>query len=279
MEFYRNVSKYDMSNFGLTVAPTLDCNFRCKYCFETHPKGVMSEEIQTALIKFVEERLINSVRFSVTWYGGEPLLTKNIIYNPSEKFLELYQKYAVDYKAFIITNGGFINDSYIENYKLIEGVNALANNNFRVIVRINVDKDNINYVEDLLKILRARIEKHDKLNIDFGQVFTFTEICRSIESDCRNNEQYADVMLPLYEKVNVYGFELNKMSVYPTPRMNFCCVKIPPLNSGIFSFAISLSIISASFSFATVSAIVDLPLAGSPIIKNALRSFFCAPLP
>ena len=257
MEFYRNVSKYDMTNFGLTIAPTLDCNFRCQYCFETHPKGTMSEETQAALIKFVEARLANAKKFTVTWYGGEPLLAKDIVYNLSEKILELCKKYSVDYDAFIITNASLMSDSDIGNFKrhkisgaqitidgpkeihdsrrrniakestfdkLIDRVNLLLNNDFRVIVRINVDKENIGYVDDLLKTLQARIERHDKLNIDFGQVSTFTEICRSIESDCYNNEQYADVMLPLYEKVNAYGFALNKMSVYPSPRMNFCCV-------------------------------------------------------
>lgn len=28
LKFFRNISKYDTTKFGLTVAPTLDCNFR-----------------------------------------------------------------------------------------------------------------------------------------------------------------------------------------------------------------------------------------------------------
>lgn len=257
LEFFRNLSKYDMTNLGLTIAPTLDCNFRCKYCFETHPKGIMSEETQAALINFVEARLEVAKSFSVTWYGGEPLLAKDIIYSLSEKFLELCAKKNINYDAFIITNASLMTDSDIENFKkykihgaqvtldgvkeihdarrknitgestfdkLIERVNALLNNDLSAIVRINIDKENISRVDELLKILRERIDKYENLKIDFGQVTAFTEICKSIESDCYGNEQFAEIMLPLYEKVFAQGFKVNKMSVYPSPRVNFCCV-------------------------------------------------------
>ena len=256
LEFYRNLAKYDMTNFGLTIAPTLDCNFRCKYCYETHPKGKMSAETQEALIKFVEGRIERAKVFSVTWYGGEPLLDKEIIYTLSEKFLELCKKFSIDYNAFIITNASLMTDSDVEQFKkykisgaqitidgvkeihdarrrsvsnestfdrLIDRVNLLLNNDLMVIVRINIDKENIARVEELLDVLAERIDKRAKLKIGFGKVAAYNDICKSIESDCYNNVQFADIMLPLYEKVSARGFTMNKMAAYPAPRVNFCC--------------------------------------------------------
>lgn len=257
LEFYRNIAKYDTTRLGLTIAPTLDCNFRCKYCFERHPKGVMSEEVQSALLKFVENRLHSVRNFSVTWYGGEPLLTKNIIYKLSENFLELCRQKNVEYNAFIITNASLMDDADIEHFKrckingaqitidgpkdvhdkrrrnidgastfdhLIDRVNVLLNNDFDVIVRINIDKENIDRVDELLDTLKERLDRYQNVKIDFGQVSTFTDICRSIESDCYNNAQYADMMIPLYSKVEARGFTVNKMFVYPSTRANYCCV-------------------------------------------------------
>lgn len=256
LEFYRNLSKYDMTNFGLTIAPTLDCNFRCKYCFETHPKGKMSSETQAALIKFVEGRLERAKNFSVTWYGGEPLLAKEIIWSLSENFLELCTASSIDYDAFIITNASLLTYSVVEQFKkykirgaqitidgvkeihdsrrrnvtgestfdkLIDRVNLLLNSGLSVVVRINIDKENISRVDELLDILAERIDKRENLKIGFGQVAAYTDICKSIENDCYNNEQFADVMLPLYEKVVACNFTVNKMAVYPAPRVNFCC--------------------------------------------------------
>ena len=94
-------------SFGLTICPTLGCNFRCPYCFEEHGQGPMSEAVQVALVKmvkgYIEEYRPKS--FSVTWFGGEPLLYPAIIQKLSASFLELCEEHKVEYSANIITNG------------------------------------------------------------------------------------------------------------------------------------------------------------------------------
>lgn len=256
LEFYRNLDKYDMMSLSLTIAPTLDCNFRCKYCYETHPKGKMSEETQAALVKFVESRLEHAKLFSVMWYGGEPLLAKEIVWSLSEKFLELCEKFSVKYEAFIVTNASLLEDSDVELFKrykiqfaqvtidgvkeihdkrrrsvtgestfdkLIDRVNLLLNNGLKVVVRVNVDKENLDRIDELLDVLAERIARREELSISFGQVLPLTDVCRSIESDCYSGAQFADIMLPLYEKVSERGFTMSKMAAYPSPRVNSCC--------------------------------------------------------
>ena len=255
LEFFRNLAKYDITKFALTIAPTLDCNFRCKYCYEKHPQGIMSADVQADLVQFVENRLNFAKSFSVTWYGGEPLMAKEVVYLLSEEFLALCEKNGIKYDAFIVTNASLMETGDVEKFKrykikgaqitidgpreihdarrrnskgestfdkLIDSVNLLLNNELAVVVRINIDKENISRTDELLGILHDRIEHRERLKIDFGQVQAFTEICKSIESDCYNNRQYADIMLPLYGKVEQFGFVMNKMNCYPQPKVNFC---------------------------------------------------------
>ncbi|MBP3893189.1 MAG: radical SAM protein [Atopobiaceae bacterium] len=92
---------------GLTICPTMGCNFDCPYCFEDHYPRMMSEEVQDDVVELTK-RMMNAGNIkdiSVTWFGGEPLLAPRIIESLSERLMALAEERGGDYSGSIITNG------------------------------------------------------------------------------------------------------------------------------------------------------------------------------
>ena len=63
--------------FYLIVNPTLDCNLRCWYCYETHLSSSIMDTTTMERVKRLMDRIISSselVRFELGFFGGEPLM-------------------------------------------------------------------------------------------------------------------------------------------------------------------------------------------------------------
>lgn len=81
LKYEQLCSRYSRSHLSLVIAATSNCNFRCVYCYERSVlrASTMSEATQEAIVKFVESEAPHLESFTVTWYGGEPLLALDII--------------------------------------------------------------------------------------------------------------------------------------------------------------------------------------------------------
>ena len=255
IRYARNLSKYDMTSLGLTIAPTLDCNFRCIYCFENHIHGVMNENVQNAVIDFIKARTQKLKNLSICWFGGEPLLSKSIIRNLSKKIMEICKECGIYYSASIISNASLIDDTVINDFKLfkiediqvtldgtekihdarrktvsgkssfwkiVNNMKLLLENNITVSLRINIDNNNISFVDDLLKLLSNEPIFKERLVITFGKVSAVSEVCKSVEKECLTTEQYANSLIELYRQVLGYGFQKSLMVLYPKPHFNYC---------------------------------------------------------
>ena len=99
--------KFNNRVFELVICPTIDCNFRCPYCYEKKRPGMMPLDIQDAVVRFVEEcyEELPFLEMRVTWYGGEPLLGADVIEYLSGHFLSFCEKHDIPYHASIMTNG------------------------------------------------------------------------------------------------------------------------------------------------------------------------------
>ena len=92
---------------GLTICPTMGCNFDCPYCFEGHHAGKMSAEVQDDVVALAQRMMeASGVKdISVTWFGGEPLLAPDVIESLSERLMALTEERGGKYSAVIVTNG------------------------------------------------------------------------------------------------------------------------------------------------------------------------------
>ena len=101
---------------GLTICPTMNCNFDCPYCFETHRPGKMSPAVQDDVVNLARRMMQagGGKRLHVTWFGGEPLLAPDVIESLSERLIALAEEFHADYSAGIVTNGYLLSQKNID---------------------------------------------------------------------------------------------------------------------------------------------------------------------
>jgi uncharacterized protein len=89
----------------LLILPTEKCNFRCTYCYEDFAIGRMASHIADGVIALVESRASSLDSLDIDWFGGEPLLAKNIIYRIGSAVFEIAQAHGIRFRSSITTNG------------------------------------------------------------------------------------------------------------------------------------------------------------------------------
>lgn len=107
----------------ITINPTLDCNLRCWYCYESrHAKSVMSEEMIINVLKYIDTLLVNNMIkvLRLSFFGGEPLLYfKKVILPIILKVKEICDNTNTTLCISFTTNGVLINDKLLEDLQSI----------------------------------------------------------------------------------------------------------------------------------------------------------------
>jgi uncharacterized protein len=112
----------DETKFELHINPTMNCNFKCWYCYETHIKdSKMSAEtiVRTkALVSAILEQKKQLREFQLGWFGGEPLLYFKKVMVPILEFVhEQTAQKEIYFQASITTNGLLVDQQVIEYAK------------------------------------------------------------------------------------------------------------------------------------------------------------------
>ena len=116
LEYYKlewHRSLYSSGILRHTVILNLACNCDCPYCFENKNGQFMKMETARAYLEWLEPQVKDIKYFYMSWFGGEPLLSKWIIEFITDGILELAAKYHFEYSACLITNGVLLDDRFV----------------------------------------------------------------------------------------------------------------------------------------------------------------------
>ncbi|RCJ26663.1 hypothetical protein A6S26_14835 [Nostoc sp. ATCC 43529] len=93
----------------LIVMPTEKCNFRCTYCYEDFAVGRMKQETIRGIQSLIDRRCTDLEHLQISWFGGEPLTAKDIVFEISEYVMALVRKYPqLRYEGDMTTNAYFL---------------------------------------------------------------------------------------------------------------------------------------------------------------------------
>lgn len=225
--------RFSKEYLHLTIAPTLNCNFICDYCYEEHLKITMSGAVEKALVEWVEERARVSRELHVTWYGGEPLLPKayKVVENLSEAFQKLTSERGMTYGAHLVTNGYLLDrpkmerlaglgvelvqitldgppEIHDERRKLVGGQETFQRilENMKETadlaefqLRINVDRRNAMPALEVLEILKKE-GLAGKVKPYLAQVVADGATCGNIHELCFSSEDFSKMEIEVYRE-------------------------------------------------------------------------------
>ena len=105
----------ELNFFYITILPHEDCNFRCTYCYEDFKHGKMNYEIINGIKAFIDHKTKEYRGLNVSWFGGEPLLAKDVIYELSASFIDSCECSGISYSSGISTNGYFLTPDVVDS--------------------------------------------------------------------------------------------------------------------------------------------------------------------
>lgn len=262
IEKYLELKKAKIENdkiFRLTIAPTLNCNFRCHYCFEEHQNKKMSAEVQDTLCKWIKQELTdnNYSALSVTWFGGEPLMCTDTIIDLSARFLRICDQLRINYFSSIITNGYLLNSidakdfiakckintmqitidgteeihnkrrilykSNIGTYnEIIKGINSISSCDCKIKIRINLDKANNHIIKETCNQLKENIVDKHNVYPYLAKLFCMDDLNAGLEDKLLHNEEYIQAAIGFSNFAKEAGFNVSEKVFIPKLKIWFC---------------------------------------------------------
>lgn len=198
-----NSRYWSKQQLELILLPHENCNFRCPYCYESFARNKMEPWVRDAVKRFVLTQAEDFKSLAVSWFGGEPTLALDVMYELSTTFIDFANQNGIAYSSGITTNGyrltgtvarKLILDCKIAHFQItldgpqeqhdkrryLAGGGAtfhriydnLLNMRtietpFTVVIRVNFDSENMQYMDDFTKRLAEDFASDGRFIVHF----------------------------------------------------------------------------------------------------------------
>jgi uncharacterized protein len=212
----------------------------------------MLPEVEEALLRFVSERLSDSAPISLTWYGGEPLLAKEVVIRVSGAICAMAKEKHCAFTNHLVTNGTMLTPDILSSLEafgpldvqvtldgprqvtdhrkpfadgtgstydaIMNNLKALKPSRARIAIRCNIDRNNAEAFDDLLPEL-------GRLNLPGLVAYAAPVIawtgpgCPDIDERCFTDEHFLPIRRRFYSVAERFGIKAKER---PRPRSNHC---------------------------------------------------------
>lgn len=204
----------DKPYLSINITTTLKCNARCYYCYEKGVRHIDLSNTRTqAIAQFIKSHLRENDMLTIVWFGGEPLLNTKAF----DEITDSLTSSGIKFSSYIITNGSLITkklvtgkfkrwnvqdvqitlDGIAKTYekrkayvnqragifnRILKKIATVANSGITVHVRLNVDRENMEEIFELMTLLEEKFG-------DMPQVSWYPAFLTEIGSDLTKQEK------------------------------------------------------------------------------------------
>jgi uncharacterized protein len=252
LRYRNNIGRYNDQMLLVSLVPTTACNFTCDYCYEKVSSAkTMSREVRDNFLNWIEAASNKYKTISVIWYGGEPLLCRDILFGISERLKEIGKENGCNIILSLVTNGYLLDSGTADKLagldfekvqitvdgtrethdvrrrlkdgtgtydKIIENINQAATRLKNVTIRVNVDKSNYTEAEGVMDFF-IRQNWGKRVKFYFARVSDYTEACADYAGKCLSIVNFSR------ETVELARLAMNKgllLANAPSIKYNYC---------------------------------------------------------
>ncbi|MDD4296137.1 MAG: SPASM domain-containing protein [Ruminiclostridium sp.] len=249
----------EVRELDLIFALTLDCNFRCVYCFQEHNKMVMTREIADKYLQYfnIKCKEDDTGYLRIAYYGGEPLMQFDMLRYIHERIDQNFLGVKKDY--LIITNGYLLTKekvNYFNSYSdflsvqvtidgpsyvhdkrrplkngkgtfesIVENI-VYCSEKINTTIRLNIDKKSLEHIKALFEELESY--NLNKINITFDPEYVSANTSSNLNYQINcipENEDVLKILKTFAETAHQYGYHCsNETSEFPLgePKYFYC---------------------------------------------------------